>query len=836
MPSRSKKLIDGKNAKKPKEKAANPFEVRVNRKKHEVLGQRGKSDVGQPGISRSKAIQKRKKTLLVEYKHKNKSNKLLDRRFGEGKELSIEDKMMQRFMLERKRKHKHSNVFNLNDEEDNLTHYGQSIGDMEKFDDIILSDEEVKEDIGETHFGGFLKRKRPLVETGEEVRPKTKQQIMNELVAKSKAMKYERQSEKMEVENLMESVDTELKTIQNLLSKSEDKGGSKMVDDYDCSVRELQFERRGKPLNRMKTEEELAREEKERLEKLEVDRVRRMKGLPPDQDTKHLSADFIADLVPSTKKKDTRFILRYKDGKMVLPDGVEDGGTGSLEDEGEEEDEEGEEEDEEEEDEEWEEGEEEEEDDSEEEEEEDEGAGLCYGSDLDSDDAVDEEAVADKEKKKSQSQMEQILLASEELPYTFTVPRSLDEFCSIVEHRSPEECLTAVERIHSCNHPSISPTNKLQLQDFLSILLDYCLMIGKTPDTSCLATLDKLVGPLFRLVRLSPQNASVIFRQVLSAEYKQWSLRRREFPPTSTLILFQLTALMFPASDFQHPVITPAFQFLGQVLAKAQVKSASNLLQGLLTCKIVMEYICSSKRFMPELVNFLTSSVGYFSNSEKCIFLPPFTAKCKLWRESEDGDGMVDTTLSQMLTHSSDGDLPTHSKQHHLLKVILNMILRLLQLYKHLPSFPEIFAYLDANLESVSSESWPQPLMESILLVRKNYFELASRPREVLQLLKQKPKSIKFYEPKFDQIYEVSKRKSRGKLAGEKQKLKYKVKKETKGAIREIRKDAAFLAKVKLDETLLLDAERQRKTRQLMHELQSQQHEAKVERLRAKKR
>ena len=145
-----------------------------------------------------------------------------------------------------------------------------------------------------------------------------------------------------------------------------------------------------------------------------------MKGLPPDQDTKHLSADFIADLVPSTKKKDTRFILRYKDGKMVLPDGVEDGGTGSLEDEGEEEDEEGEEEDEEEEDEEWEEGEEEEEDDSEEEEEEEEGAGLCYGSDLDSDDAVDEEAVADKEKKKSQSQMEQILLASEELPYTFT--------------------------------------------------------------------------------------------------------------------------------------------------------------------------------------------------------------------------------------------------------------------------------------------------------------------------------------------------------------------------------------------------------------------------------
>ena len=36
----------------------NPFEVRVNRKKHHVLGQRSKSDRGLPGVSRSKAILK----------------------------------------------------------------------------------------------------------------------------------------------------------------------------------------------------------------------------------------------------------------------------------------------------------------------------------------------------------------------------------------------------------------------------------------------------------------------------------------------------------------------------------------------------------------------------------------------------------------------------------------------------------------------------------------------------------------------------------------------------------------------------------------------------------
>ena len=50
----------------------------------------------------------------------------------------------------------------------------------------------------------------------------------------------------------------------------ESKKISRLVDDYDRSVRVLQFERRGQPLDRMKTEEELAKEEKERLEALEV--------------------------------------------------------------------------------------------------------------------------------------------------------------------------------------------------------------------------------------------------------------------------------------------------------------------------------------------------------------------------------------------------------------------------------------------------------------------------------------------------------------------------------------------------------------------------------------
>ena len=57
MPPR-KKVVVSKKAERAREKPSNPFEVRVNRKKHNVLGQRRKSDVGKPGISRSKSILK----------------------------------------------------------------------------------------------------------------------------------------------------------------------------------------------------------------------------------------------------------------------------------------------------------------------------------------------------------------------------------------------------------------------------------------------------------------------------------------------------------------------------------------------------------------------------------------------------------------------------------------------------------------------------------------------------------------------------------------------------------------------------------------------------------
>ena len=93
---------EDKTAAKPVTQKLNPFEVKINKQKFQVLGRPTKHERGLPGVSRAKALQKRKNTLLLEHKNKFKSNKMIDKRLGEkNPNLSVEGKMEMRFLAEK---------------------------------------------------------------------------------------------------------------------------------------------------------------------------------------------------------------------------------------------------------------------------------------------------------------------------------------------------------------------------------------------------------------------------------------------------------------------------------------------------------------------------------------------------------------------------------------------------------------------------------------------------------------------------------------------------------------------------------------------------------------
>lgn len=108
-------------------KKVNPFELHQNREKFDVLNRPTYHSKGKPAISRQLAIDKRKQTLGLEFKQKNKSN-------------VFQDKRKANFNKEVK-----ESIYNLNDSEV-LTHRGLTLSQIERFDDIPREEDGMSDD------------------------------------------------------------------------------------------------------------------------------------------------------------------------------------------------------------------------------------------------------------------------------------------------------------------------------------------------------------------------------------------------------------------------------------------------------------------------------------------------------------------------------------------------------------------------------------------------------------------------------------------------------------------------------------------------------------------
>ncbi|KAK5851982.1 hypothetical protein PBY51_023490 [Eleginops maclovinus] len=791
----------------------NPFEVKINRKKFDILGRKSKHDVGLPGVSRSKAINKRKDTLLKEYKQKGKSSKFIDKRFGEyDTNMAPEDKILKRFAMERQRVHDKKDLYNLNEEEE-LTHYGQSLAEMEKFNDIVNSDDESEEkgllsaELTASHFGGGgLLRKKTSGdhEDGGDGGPraKSRQELIEELIQKSKQEKRDRQVQKEESQELTEKLDHDWKSIQALMVKKIPRAErveeeKPKLEQYDMMVRELVFEMKAQPSEKLKTPEELAREEREKLQKLEADRLRRMMGdqvVESSQSQTHMSADDLND--GFILDKDDQKTLSYQDGKWNIEE--------ETESEQESEDEER---------------------------------------------AQEEEETSAKPSLSIEELKAQQEAAKAELPYTFTAPESLSDLKDLLHGHTPDNQRLIVARTQKSNHASLAVGNKLKLQKLLGFLLEYVgeLATRSPPE---LTTIDKLIPELYTLCQMFPEAACKTMQSILgdaghSTEEVLEVKGHLPFPTLDMIIYLKVTALLFPTSDFRHPVTTPALLYISQAITKCPVRSLQDVTSGLVLCCLAVEYVSFSKRFLPELINFLAgmlhlavqdkTSLGYilvppFRQSGKCsdLLVVSDTESCKSWSKKS-----LPLSATQQLELKNDLD-----RDHHRLMCLstcLDLVKRCCLLYKDLLSFTHVFQPIRMLLSKhISAQAFPESIQE---LHNEILETISSVPvtHSRLILEKKKPIPLKLLTPKIVEVLDYGKKRGSTREEREKERLKHKYKKEFKGALREIRKDSRFLAREKLNEVMDRDSERKKKVRELFGSLATQEGEWKALKRRKKK-
>ncbi|XP_053107859.1 nucleolar protein 14 [Hemicordylus capensis] len=818
---------------------SNPFEVKINKQKFHILGRKTKHDVGLPGVTRSKAHRKRTQTLLKEYKEKGKTNVFKDKRFGEyDSKISPEEKMMQRFALEQKKNYEKKNIYNLNEEED-LTHYGQSLADIEKLNDIIDSDSDTEEkgmlsaELTAAHFGGggLLSKKVPTGHQNEaDQKPKSRKELIEELIAKSKQEKRERQTQRENILELTEKLNSDWKEIQGFLSHKGSKSETKQVeekpkaDEYDIIVRELGFEMKAQPCARMKTEEELAKEEHERLQKLEADRLRRMRGEDEPEikkKPKHISADDLAD--GFILDKDDRRLLSYKDGKLNIEDNEDEENENLKRKEGD-----GEEE-------------------GNEEESDSEDDAVDSHSDLESEEDCEEEASASEEQKKRRKGDKNELqikehnakneTAKSELPFTFAAPESYEQLKALLLERTIEEQLLVIERIQKSNHASLAVGNKAKLEKLFGFILEYVGELA-TKEPPELKTIDKLIPTLYDLCQMFSEAASRHVKHVLQdATHDMEEVLEVKghaaFPGLDMLVYLKIIAVLFPTSDFWHPVVTPSLTYMSQLLTKCPVTTLQDVVKGLFVCCLFLEYVSLSQRFIPELVNFLLG-ILHMAVPKRGVqgytLVHPFKSLGKnsdllVVCEKVDAESWQKQNLPlHIITRSKENE---RTEMNHIrlscLAVCLDLVKKCAVFYGPLPSFCEIMQPIHILLSKhMPVNEYPIQLQELHGSVLKQ-LEIQGQHYHPLVCEKKKVVPLKLFTPKIVKVLEFGRKQESNKREQERKRLIYKHKREFKGAVREIRKDNQFLARIQLAETMERDSERKRKVKQLFRSLADQE-------------
>lgn len=756
--------------------------------------------------------------------------------------MTPEEKMRERFVRE-KQTHK-SSMFDLEDDEPNegLTHLGKSLSfdgpelkdDFEEDDLSAGSDADASDD---EHRGS--KRARPFdiepldgeQEEGQPERKKTKQEVMKEVIAKSKFYKAERQAAKDADEDLREELDMELSELQGLLfnSKKAPKdsgvheadsaaaGKERMERDYDIRLRQLAQDRRAQPTDRTKTDEEKAQEESERLKELEEKRLKRMRGEEAsdseDEDVASIESEERPTngpvLFAETEEDDFGLGKGIKTQLTATELGFDDEDDFFIEKDL-----------------------------------------IAHGSDLE---PLESEESSNEEESEVEDDDEftKGLLNEEEtqnpvfssrlmgstlsadtkedsngLPFTFACPQTLEEFVEMTTNIPADHLPTIVQRIRALYHPKLDSDNKSKLAVFVKVLVQYLAYLSNRTNQPPFSVLESLVRHIHSLAKSYPIETANEFRSQL----EDFGRSRPLSPTLGDLVILTAIGTIFPTSDHFHQVATPAGLLIARNLERVP-KRIADYSQGLYLSTLALQYQQVSKRYVPEAMNFCLNTLCALAPERAKGILGYFPI-----HEPTPGTRIADArsltirklALIDCLDDISDEE--AMSTKVAILATSIQLLDAAADLFSGKSAFFETFEPAKNVLVHLASKSCrtklPAALNDQVEKLRSKLdrmLRLAHMARRPLELHHHKPLPIKTAIPKFEDSFDPNKHYDPDRDRAELAKLKAEHKKERKGAMRELRKDANFMAREQLRVKKAKDAAYEKKYKRLVAEIQGEE-------------
>lgn len=788
---------------------------------------------------------------------KNKVGGIMDRRFGENDPtMTPEERAAERFARASQKKLRKDSMFNLeeddDDEEFQLTHKGESLSFGEGAG--VQDDFEEDVDAGDMSDSEMPRKRKRILDDGEIEEPgsqdeeevpdrkKSKHEVMQEVIAKSKFHKAQRQMAKEDDDDLREELDKGLPDLFDMLrsvkpppkpeppkddfaAMNPDRAailqGQSQGDlekEYDQRLKQLTFDKRSMPTDRTKTEEEKVEEEAQRLKKLEEERLRRMRGEEISEDESEVAEEKSEDedaeesedesLPDDAKDFGLQQPMNYTTSRptgvededdFILDDLVEtrsdvsasfdeDDGMGDSADESEEE-----------------------------EDQEDElinGITMPGGVPDDSTEGADAQVNDDG------------------LAYTYPCPSSHEEFLQVVKDVSYEDLPTIVQRIRALHHPRLHSDNKAKLGRFAGILVEHVAYMAEQSEHPPFAIIENILRHIHSLGKNHPESVSLAFR----AQLREMATDRPLSLRPGDLVILTGIATVFPTSDHFHAVSTPAHLCLARYLGQGPVNSLSDLCTGTYAASLALQYQAVSKRYMPELLNYVLNALCILSPEEAPSNLGSFPLR----KPTEPLHIKPSKSLNARKLQFWDiiGEKQTNTQQEELKLSLITTLASILSsvsdLWSSKSASSEVFEQAQAVLHFVSrsctsnkkKNSFPTSTLDTFQITLDRISTLLSQSRVArrpLLLHNHKPLAVKTAIPKFEESFNPDKHYDPNRERAELNRLKAEFKRERKGAMRELRKDANFVAREKLREKKEKDAEYERKYKRLVAEVQNEE-------------
>ena len=558
--------------------------------------------------------------------------------------MAPEDKMLERYTRAQQKSKGKASAFDLEDDviPGELTHMGKSLS----FDGPPLKDDYIDDDgelSDEEERTARKRRREEFLETGEgrtdggedEEQPdrkKSKQEVMKELISKSKFHKYERQQAKEDDDDLREELDKEMTNIHDLLrgykpkappAPIESQAGmnpdrlallngadkAKIEKEYDIRLRQLAQDPRSKPSEKSKTEEEIIEERARKLQELEAKKQRRMQGAAESEDDEEKEEEDNADVEGDDMEEEDFGLgagIKARAKRPTMAElGVEDEDDFYIEDDL-----------------------------------------IASGSDLDDSDA---EAPDDDDDSNAQGEDEEDdeflngLLTKEDaqrpefltganaplqevedlvkngvngdLPFTFECPENHADLLKVIKNVMVADLPTVIQRIRTIYDPKLKSDNKGRLGKFAVALVDHIAYLANQEERPPFAVLEMAIRHIHSMAKTYAPEIANAFRRHLNEIRDSRSLALTP----GDLVLFTAVGTIFSTSDHFHQVVTPTMLTMSRYLGLKIPQSLSDLATGTYLSTLCIEYQKLSKRYVPEVMSFLENSI--------CVLAPRAIAK-----------------------------------------------------------------------------------------------------------------------------------------------------------------------------------------------------------------